>query len=304
MANPQWWPLDSVVVTGAWANSPAYYAQFGQLGHNGIDLQAAIGTPVYATDDGVIHMEGWNISWSGTAGGIAAIIRHAWGYSGYAHLSSTIINAGQWVNRGQLIGYSGNTGVGTGPHLHFETFPPNVNFANGFSGRVNPASIINLQARGTTSGGGGGGSSSTPRKDDDMGVLHRDQDGSIYQADEFGFVSILELGGGMAISELIYAAETINGPTIQVNNRQRDLINSYARNRWNQVRAQIVAEVAAKTGTVKVDAAAITKAVTDAIKSQGVTVDTAAIAKAVEATLQDEFAAVSKKTVDELKNRL
>lgn len=150
MADPQWWPLDSVVVTGAWANSPAYYAQFGQLGHNGIDLQAAIGTPVYATDDGVIHMEGWNISWSGTAGGIAAIIRHAWGYSGYAHLSSTIINAGQQVTRGQLIGYSGNTGVGTGPHLHFETFPPNVNFANGFSGRVNPASIINLQARGSS----------------------------------------------------------------------------------------------------------------------------------------------------------
>lgn len=150
MANPQWWPLDSVVVTGAWANSPAYYAQFGQLGHNGIDLQAAIGTPVYATDDGVIHMEGWNIPWSGTAGGIAIIIRHAWGYSGYAHLSSTIINAGQRVNRGQLIGYSGNTGVGTGPHLHFETFPPNVNFANGFSGRVNPHSLINLQPRGSS----------------------------------------------------------------------------------------------------------------------------------------------------------
>lgn len=134
------WPLRSVWVTGEFANSPGFYAQFGQRGHNGIDLAADVGTPVYATDSGTIHAEGWGSgnSWMGSIAGIYVLIRHWWGYSGYAHLSSTIVNAGQWVGRGQLIGYSGMTGVGTGPHLHFETLPLSPPFGNGFAGRVNP----------------------------------------------------------------------------------------------------------------------------------------------------------------------
>lgn len=134
------WPLDDVRVTGDWANSPEFYAQFGQAGHNGIDLGCAVGTPVYSTDAGVIHFEGWgqNSSWMGKIAGISIIIRHGWGFSGYAHLNSTVVNTGQHVGRGQLIGYSGQTGLGTGPHLHFETFPPSPNFSNGFAGRVNP----------------------------------------------------------------------------------------------------------------------------------------------------------------------
>lgn len=134
------WPLDNVRVTGEWANSPKYYKQFGQSGHNGIDLAASIGTPVYATDSGTVVAEGWGSgdSWMGSIAGIFVRIRHSWGYSAYAHLSSTIVNVGQKVNRGQLIGYSGATGVGTGPHLHFETFPLSPNFGNGFAGRVNP----------------------------------------------------------------------------------------------------------------------------------------------------------------------
>lgn len=143
------WPLDNVRVTGEWANSPDFYAQFGQRGHNGIDLGAGVGTPVFCTDAGVVEFEGWgqNHPWMGRIAGISIIIRHAWGYSGYAHLNSTAVNRGQSVARGQLIGYSGQTGVGTGPHLHFETFPPNPNFGNGFAGRINPRGF-GLVARG------------------------------------------------------------------------------------------------------------------------------------------------------------
>ena len=145
-----WWPVDNVRVTGEWANGPAFYAQFGMKGHNGIDLGMATGTPVYASDDGVIQFEGWgqNNSWMGTPAGICVLIRHAWGYTGYAHLSNTVINNGQAVSRGQLIGHSGNTGASTGPHLHWETLPPNPDFRNGFAGRVNPHNY-GVVARGT-----------------------------------------------------------------------------------------------------------------------------------------------------------
>lgn len=301
MADPQWWPLDQVVVTGPWANSPKYYAQFGQLGHNAIDLQAAIGTPVYATDDGVIFQEGASIAWSGPAGGIAIIIRHAWGYSGYAHLNQTIVDVGQAVSRGQLIGYSGNTtfvkGGSLGPHLHFETLPPSPNFANGFSGRVNPTAFINLQPRGTTAGGG------TTRKDNND-MLIRDQDGTVWQADEWGYDSILDFGAGMSVGELIYAAEILNGAMVQVNNRQRDLINSYARNRWDKKRSQIRDAVIAMMPKVTVDTAAVTKTITDAIQAQGVTVDSAAIAEAVEVALRDEFAVIPAQTAAMLGKKL
>lgn len=146
------WPLDSVQITGEFGNSPDFYAQYGQKGHNGIDLGTfqKIGIPVYATDAGTVVAEGWGQTdnWMGQIAGIFVRLGHAWGYSAYAHLSSTVVNVGQWIQRGQLIGYSGATGVGTGPHLHFETFPLFPNFGNGFAGRVNP-NIFGLEARGT-----------------------------------------------------------------------------------------------------------------------------------------------------------
>lgn len=136
-----WYPLDNPRVTGEFGNSPEFYAQFGQLGHNGIDYgYVGIGTPVYAADNGIVDFEGWgqNHSWMGSIAGICVLIRHNWGYTGYAHLNSTVVNRGQAIDRGQLLGYTGQTGVGTGAHLHFETLPANPNFSNGYAGRVNP----------------------------------------------------------------------------------------------------------------------------------------------------------------------
>lgn len=134
------WPLANVRINRGFGN-----------GHNGIDLYATAGTPVYAAADGVISFEGYgqNNSWMGSAAGICVLIWHPSLniYTGYAHMSSTIINNGQAVSKGQLIGYSGYTGnvIPAGPggaHLHFEALPKNPNFSNGYSGRIDPAPYI------------------------------------------------------------------------------------------------------------------------------------------------------------------
>jgi murein DD-endopeptidase MepM/ murein hydrolase activator NlpD len=85
--------------------------------HEGVDIANDIGTPVYATGDGVIETAG------NTGGnyGVAVEVNHGFGYkSWYAHLLRPAVRSGQRVKRGDLIAYSGNTGLSTGPHLHYE----------------------------------------------------------------------------------------------------------------------------------------------------------------------------------------
>lgn len=85
--------------------------------HTGVDFTAPTGTPVYATGDGVIM--GAARGFSGY--GIVCIINHGYNYKTlYAHLSRVKVKPGQRVKRGQIIGYVGNTGISTGPHLHYE----------------------------------------------------------------------------------------------------------------------------------------------------------------------------------------
>ena len=115
------WPLAAHTITAGW-----YYSD-GKL-HRAIDLRAAVGTPVYAAEDGTVD---WVQAWDGhsTSGnqsyGNLVRIRHA-DYNGgklqtlYAHLKESKVKYGQAVKEGELIGYSGNTGNSTGPHLHFE----------------------------------------------------------------------------------------------------------------------------------------------------------------------------------------
>lgn len=84
--------------------------------HNGIDIVTYSGTPVHAAGKGVI-------SFTGRRGGygLAVEINHGFGYrSIYAHLSKINVKPGQPVKRGDLIAQSGNTGLSTGPHLHYE----------------------------------------------------------------------------------------------------------------------------------------------------------------------------------------
>lgn len=117
------WPLSAHTITAGW-----YYSD-GQL-HRAIDLRAAVGTPVYAAEDGMVD---WVQVWDGlsTSGnqsyGNLVRIRHA-DYKGrklqtlYAHLKESKVKYGEAVKEGELIGYSGNTGNSKGPHLHFEVW--------------------------------------------------------------------------------------------------------------------------------------------------------------------------------------
>ncbi|UII26650.1 M23 family metallopeptidase [Fulvivirga maritima] len=85
--------------------------------HTGIDFSAPIGTPIYATADGVVSNT--TISFGGY--GKHVEIDHGFGYkTHYAHMHEFVVEEGQKVKRGQMIGYVGNTGVSTAPHLHYE----------------------------------------------------------------------------------------------------------------------------------------------------------------------------------------
>ncbi len=126
------WPLDSVVITQYFGNTrfatqnPQAYS--GQ-GHNGIDLRAAIGTPVRAALSGTI-VETGNTDLVSTcfSYGKWILVRHDTGLSTvYAHLSSQIVSAGQRVATGEVLGYSGYSGnvLPPGPkgaHLHFTVY--------------------------------------------------------------------------------------------------------------------------------------------------------------------------------------
>ncbi|MDD2593495.1 MAG: M23 family metallopeptidase, partial [Bacteroidales bacterium] len=87
--------------------------------HQGIDLVGRIGTPIYATADGLVINPYSNSSMSGY--GKVVVIDHGFGYRTlYAHLSKIAVKPGERVERGQIIGYLGSTGRSKGPHLHYE----------------------------------------------------------------------------------------------------------------------------------------------------------------------------------------
>jgi hypothetical protein len=87
--------------------------------HTGVDFAAQIGTPIYATADGVIDK--LEVSFSGY--GKQLEIDHGFGYrTRFAHMHGFAVRLGQKIKRGDLIGYVGETGLSTAPHLHYEVF--------------------------------------------------------------------------------------------------------------------------------------------------------------------------------------
>jgi murein DD-endopeptidase MepM/ murein hydrolase activator NlpD len=83
--------------------------------HAGMDLGVFSGTSIYALADGEVIFSGWMSGY-----GNVIMVDHGSLVSLYAHNSSLIGQDGQKVKGGQLIAYSGNTGLSSGPHLHFE----------------------------------------------------------------------------------------------------------------------------------------------------------------------------------------
>ena len=115
------WPLAQHIITAGWTYNDG-------SAHNAIDLRAAVGTPVYAAEDGTVDQrqvwDGYTKTGMQSYGNMVRI-RHA-NYNGhtlqtrYAHLSRLCVAAGDTVKAGQLIGYSGESGNCCGAHLHFE----------------------------------------------------------------------------------------------------------------------------------------------------------------------------------------
>ena len=84
--------------------------------HDGMDFACDIGTPVYATADGIVKKAKWESGY-----GYIVTIDHGYGYeTRYAHLKSFNVKRGQRVVRGETIALSGNSGRSTGPHVHYE----------------------------------------------------------------------------------------------------------------------------------------------------------------------------------------
>ncbi len=117
------WPLSSIKVTqffGATVEAKRLYVSGS---HGGVDFKAIVGTPVFATLSGTIT-DTENIRYKqGCQYGKWVLIKHPNGMSTiYGHFSQVVVNPGQTVETGQLIGYSGATGYATGPHLHFGVY--------------------------------------------------------------------------------------------------------------------------------------------------------------------------------------
>jgi murein DD-endopeptidase MepM/ murein hydrolase activator NlpD len=109
--------------------------------HEGMDFTAKIGTPIYATGDGIVARA------DNTASGFGnhIVIRHGFGYETlYAHLSKYKCRAGQHIKRGDVIGYVGSTGRSEGPHLHYEVHKNGkvVNPLNFYYGNISAVEYV------------------------------------------------------------------------------------------------------------------------------------------------------------------
>ncbi len=118
------WPVDYVFITQYFGKTEAGKRLYVNGTHNGVDFRASIGTPVMAMSGGVVAGVGnTDTQCSGVSFGRFILIKYDNGLaSTYGHLSLIKVNVGEKVSRGQIVGYSGNTGYSTGPHLHVSVY--------------------------------------------------------------------------------------------------------------------------------------------------------------------------------------
>ncbi|MEL6606749.1 MAG: M23 family metallopeptidase [Bacteroidota bacterium] len=117
--------------------------------HTGVDIAAPIGTRIYATGDGVVK----RVKQGLTGYGNYVDVEHGYGFmTRYGHMQTFTVKRGDRVKRGQCIGYVGNTGTSTGPHLHYEVRKNNrpVDPVHYFSSDIEPGEyemLVNLAAQ-------------------------------------------------------------------------------------------------------------------------------------------------------------
>ncbi len=138
------YPLDSISLEQRFGENQVDYSQFGLIGHHGLDFTAVIGTPVYAPEDGVIERSanGVNDKYTGRFAAGETITMVGSYEHWFMHLSRRLVQPGQRVSKGQLIGHTGNTGFSTGPHLHWGVRPLSPNINNGFRGFIDPVTVM------------------------------------------------------------------------------------------------------------------------------------------------------------------
>ena len=119
-STPSIWPVKGWLTSG-FGNRVSPFTGSWQM-HKGIDIAARSDTPIIAPAAGIVVKEGFEAGLGKTIK-----IDHGYGYvTSYGHMSKTKVATGQRVKRGQVIGYVGNTGYSTGPHLHYEVHVNNI----------------------------------------------------------------------------------------------------------------------------------------------------------------------------------
>ena len=114
------WPLDYVLITQKFGKTTSSGRLYASGTHSGVDFRASTGTPVKALSNGVVVGYGdTDITCAGASFGKWILIDYGNGLtSAFGHMSLTKVSKGQRVSRGEVVGYSGNTGHSTAPHLH------------------------------------------------------------------------------------------------------------------------------------------------------------------------------------------
>ena len=145
-AIPAIWPIDRKRLRGNHIGAFNMRRLHPTLGiirpHKGVDMAGKIGDPVFATGDARVEstsvMRGY---------GKQILLNHEFGYkTRYAHLSQILVKPGDTIQRGQIIGLVGNTGISSGPHLHYEVIHKgrHVNPINYFNRDMTPEEYDNL----------------------------------------------------------------------------------------------------------------------------------------------------------------
>ncbi|MFR9661441.1 MAG: M23 family metallopeptidase [Rikenellaceae bacterium] len=135
-AIPALWPIDKTLLRyGIGAYGMRFHPIYKRnIMHHGIDLACPTGSPIYATGDGIVEKSVQGYKYRGY--GQEVLIDHQFGYkTRYGHMSKRLVEKGDKVKRGDIIGLIGSTGGSTGPHLHYEVI------INGKS--VNPINYFN-----------------------------------------------------------------------------------------------------------------------------------------------------------------
>lgn len=116
---PQGMPMqgDDLIITSLFGNRTNPFG-YGTEVHNGVDFVDAYASPIYATAPGIVTGASFDGGY-----GLVVTINHSYGYTTlYAHLSGIAVKPDTRIKRGQLIGYLGNSGRSTGPHLHYSIY--------------------------------------------------------------------------------------------------------------------------------------------------------------------------------------